>query len=156
MPSVDLHSLPREDLTALAALKLMIEVGAEVQLAFDTWRAADRWACLGFLQSGAGTIGPDPVDAQTLTRARAWQAELARPLAPRPAAAEAVATFAALAAQEAEVWEDVSVVDDPPPRFRKRPCHTGDVVVVPVPGFVARGEPWGAQLGVTLTQLTMA
>jgi hypothetical protein len=162
MPPLDLYALPREDLAALAALKLMVEVGAETALAFETWGAADRWSCLDFLLSGAASVGTEPMDGRVLARARSWQAEVGRPARaapPRASAGEAVATFAALAAHEADVWEEVSAVEAAvkAPRIpRKRPCRPDDVVVVPVPGFVATPDPWGAQLGVTLTQLTMA
>lgn len=159
---LDLLALPQPDLAALAALKLMVEVGAEVEVAFGTWVGLDRWSCLDFLRNGSGTIGQEPMDAQTLARARAWQAELgqlqSRPPRRRAPSAEAVSTFAALAAEEAEV-ERSQGRPAAPSRWqvvrRKEPCETDAALVVGVPGFAARPDPWPQQ-GATLTQFTVA
>lgn len=148
--------LPTPDLVALAALKLMVEVEAAPRDAFEVAEPASRDWLLGYLTEGPGAIGPDPVDASNLGRARAWQVEIGRQRrmaelyrAPSrdglsDSGARALETFAALAAVEAEsepeLWVDVSDVLEVAPARRSRPSRPDSVVVTPVspaPGFTA-------------------
>ncbi len=78
IPPVELSQLPDPDLVSLCALKLMIEVDVQPLAAFEVAEVSSRPWQLDYLASGPGLIGPEPVDAACLGRARAWAVEVAR------------------------------------------------------------------------------
>lgn len=170
---VELDALPPDDLVALAALKLTVEVDAEPTTALELARdGAPEWR-LAFLRSGPGTIGADPIDGRSLGRARAQRVRVESqraPVAPPPdvctngawpaplppSSEMAVETFAALDDLDDLDDEDFDIEVSGAFEAEARRAPTDILPVVsagPPAGFHVTGpQPSGLPLDVTLTQ----